>query len=318
MFSLHYWCRVIRTPATNPSARMEFPEANRRLMAALTDPSLGASAESIARLKARMEEPGAAFAVYKHLKESDLSKYNPEDIAKMPANVVENLHKHFPTSSTIRHHRGTQVITIKSETCRFSHKGRSLHDDRVLSLHDVGEQGLKVFADNCHEMVVHVLYRKMTAVFLKAERGITKIDLCDLFDWCKCSVLDDRGPKSHGVLTFSYLQTPFGRVFVNVQVLGNASLCRVNLLNGDKTVQIQVKGVQPTVIGIGLCIHNNCKRCGKYGSDTVKLKECSRCAVLGVKLFYCSRECQLLDYPNHRQVCKYDWSASDWRVRIEI
>jgi hypothetical protein len=297
---------------------MEFPEANRRLMAALTDPSLGASAESIARFKESMEEPGAAFAVYRHLKESDLSKFNPEDIAKMPANVVENLHKHFPTTSTIQHHRGTQICTIESNTCRFSHKGRALHDDRVLSLHEVGEQGLKVFVDNCVEMVHPILYRKMSAVFLKAGRGVTNIDLCDLFDWCKCSVLDDSAPKSHGVLTFSYMQTPFGRVLVSVQVLGNASLCRVSLLNGDKTVQIQVKGVQPTVIGVGLCTPNCCQRCRKYGSDAVKLKECSRCAVLGVKLFYCSRECQLLDYPNHRQVCKYDWSASDWRVRIEI
>ena len=291
-------------------------ETHARLIAALTDPLLGASAESCAEFKARMEEPGIALALYSHLKEEvrDQREFDPEEIAKMPDNLIEFLHKHCPTTSTIQHHRGTQICTIESNTCQFSHKGQSLaHDDRVLSLHDVGEQGLKVFVDNCLDMLHPILYRKMSAVFLKVERGITKIDLCDLFDWCKCSVLDDRAPKSHSVLTFSYMQTPFGRVLVSVQVLGNASLCRVSLLNGDKTVQIQVKGVQPTVIGVGLCTPNCCQRCRKYGSDAVELKECSRCAVLGVRLFYCSRECQLLDYPNHRQVCKYDWSASDWR-----
>ena len=300
---------------------MEFPEANRRLMAALTDPSSGASAESIAKFKAIMEEPGAAFALYRHLKFRDLSKFNPEDIAKMPAIVVENLHKHFPTPTTIRHHRGTQICTIADNACGFSQKGRSLlHDDRVLSLHDVGEQGLKLFVDNCVEIVHPTLHRKMHAVFLKAEGECTKIDLCDLFDWCKCSVLDDRSKNGNDEVTFCFMETPFGRVFMSVHVLKNAEECRVDVLNGDNTVQIQVR--KPTVIGIGLFTSNYCKLCRKPGSDTtttttttttVKLKECSRCIVFGIKLFYCSRTCQLLDYQNHRQVCTYDWSASDWR-----
>jgi hypothetical protein len=325
---------LLKQRRVNPP-RMESPEVNRQLMAALTeasfemnprmqqnharmivaltDPLLGVSAESSAKFKESMEKPGVAFALYSRLKEKDLREFDPEEIGKMPANVIETLHKHFPTVSTIQHHRGTQICTVESNTCQFSYKGRSLHDERVLTLHEVGEQGLKLFVDNCIEIVHPVLYRKMTAVFLKAERGITKIDLCDLFDWCKCSVLDGRSKNSHGVVTFSYMQTPFGRVFVSVQVLKNASLVKVDLLTGDNTVQIQVKGVQPTVIGVGLYTSNYCKRCRKYGSDTVKLKECSRCAVLGVRLFYCSRECQLLDYPNHRQVCSYDWSSSDWR-----
>jgi hypothetical protein len=288
-------------------------ETHARLIAALTDPLLGVSAESSAEFRAHMGEPGAVFALYRYLKETDRREFDPDDIAKMPANVVETLHKHFPTSSTIQHHRGSQVCTVKCNSCRFSHKGQSLQDDRVISLHEVGEQGLKLFVDNVVEIVHPVLHRKMTAVFLKAARGITRIDLCDLFDWCKCSVLDERSKNSHEVLTFAYMQTPFGRVFVSVQVLANASLCKVDLLSGESTVQIQVKGVQPTVIGVSLFASNYCKRCRKYGSDTLKLKECSRCAALGVKLCYCSRECQLLDYPNHRQVCTYDWSASDWR-----
>jgi hypothetical protein len=297
---------------------MEFPEANRRLIAALTDPLLGASADSIAKFKANMEKPGVALALYTQLREK-VCEFNPEDMAKMPANVVEMLHKHFPTETTVLHHRGTQVCTVGSNTFGFSHNGRTLHDDRVLSLHDVGTQGLKIFADNCVELVHPSLHPKMHAVFLKAEDGCTKIDLCDFFDWCKCSVLE----KEHSTVccketTFCFMETPFGRVFVGVHVLKNAEECTVDLLNGDNTVQIQVKGVKPTIIGIGLFTPNYCKRCKKLRSDTVKLKECSRCILLGVKLFYCSRTCQLLDYPNHRQVCTYDWCASDWRENAPV
>ena len=295
---------------------MEFREANRRLIAALTDPLLGTYAESIAEFKAKMEEPGVAFALYRDLKEKDLRPFHSEEIAQMPAKLVETLHKHFPNASTIQHHRGTHICTIVSDTVRFSHKGLSLHDDRVLSLHDVGEQGLQVFLENCIPMVHTVLYRKMHAVFLKAEGECIK--MCDLFDWCKCSVLDDKSRNCHGNMTFCYMETPFGRVFMGVHVLKNAEECKVDILNGDKTVQIQVKGSKPTVIGIGLFTPNYCKRCRKPRSDTVKLKECSRCIASGFNLFYCSRKCQQLDYPNHRQVCKYDWSASDWRENAPV
>ena len=297
---------------------MEFPEANKRIIAALTDPLLGASAESVAKFKTDMEEPGVAFAIYKGLKERDLRNFDPEEIAKMPAKVVQTLHKHFPNISTIRHHRGTQICTVGSNSCGFSHKGKSLDDDRVLSLHEVGEQGLKIFVDNCVDIEDPSLYPKMQAVFLKAEGECTKIDLCDFFVWCKCSVFKIDSKISRDESTAFIMQTPFGRVFMGVHVLKNAEECKVDILNGDKTVQIQVKGSKPTVIGIGLFTPNYCKRCRKPRSDTVKLKECSRCIASGVKLFYCSRKCQLLDYPNHRQVCKYDWSASDWRENAPV
>jgi len=108
---------LLKQRRVNPP-RMESPEVNRqliatltdasfemnplmeqnhaRLIAALTDPLLGVSAESCAKFKAHMEKPGVAFALYSHLKDKDLREFDPEEIAKMPANVIETLHKHFP------------------------------------------------------------------------------------------------------------------------------------------------------------------------------------------------------------------------------
>jgi hypothetical protein len=292
---------------------MEFEEAHRRLMQSLTDPALGASAESIAEFRAHFSQPGPALALYRYFIDQDLSNFNPEDIVRMPHKFIRHLHKHFPNESTIRHQRGTHICTYSSNCFRFSHKGRPLDDTRVLSLHDMDQQALQSFAERTSEIVLPIIYREVHAVFMKLEEKCTRIDLCYLFEWCKCSVFDRRFSNNTEDITIGVINTHYAQAYVTVHVLKKEGKCKVDFLNGDKTVQIRIKGSKPSIIGIGLNTRYCCKRCNKPGSDAIKLKKCSRCLALGVKLFYCSRECQLLDYPAHRQVCTYDWSASDWR-----
>jgi len=287
-------------------------EATKRLTDALTDPASGASAESIAEIRAQMERPEVAAAVYRHLTERDLSTYDPSKIAQLPPNQAEWMHKHFPSTSTSMYLRATFIGTLNPNGIGMNIKRLLLNDARVLSLHDVGSPALKIFADKSTEITNPFIYGKMHAVFLKADDKCTKIDLCDLFEWCKCSVVDDKHATVYENMSIRFMETPFGRVCLAVHVLQNADECKVNIRNGDKTVQIRIKN-GPTVIGIGLHTPNYCKLCRKPRSDTTKLKECSRCLTFGIKVFYCSRACQLLDYPKHRHVCTYDWSASDWR-----
>ena len=280
-------------------------------MDSLTDPALGASAEAIAEFRAHFSQPGPALDLHRYFVEQDFSNFNPEDIVRMPQRVIRHLHKHFPNESTLRHQRGTQICghVHNSNLFRFSHKGRPLDDTRVLSLHDMDNKALQIFAERISEIMEPLRYREVHAVFLKAEERCTTIDLCDLFEWCKCSVFYKRSQTNIQDIIVGTIRTHFAQVYVTVHVLKGA--CKVDFLNGDKTARIRIKG--PAVIGIALSTKNCCKRCSKPGSDAVKLKKCSRCLALGVKVFYCSRECQLLDYPAHRQVCTYDWSASDWR-----
>jgi hypothetical protein len=293
--------------------QMEFEEAHRRLMGSLTDPALGASAESIAEFRAHFSQPGPALALYRHFADQDFSNFNPEDIVRFPQKFIRHLHKHFPNESTLRHQRGTQVCTYSSNMFRFGHEGRPLDDTRVLSLHDMDQQALHSFAERASESLIPLIYREVHAVFMKAEEKCTKIDLCDLFEWCKCSVFHKSYPTDSNDLAFGAISTPYAQVFVTVHVLKKEGACKVDMLNGDKTVQIRIKGSKPSIIGITLNTKYRCKRCNKPGSDAFKLKKCSKCLVSGIKCFYCSRECQVLDYPAHRQVCTYDWSASDWR-----
>jgi hypothetical protein len=290
-----------------------------RVMAILTDPLTGASDESIAALRANMARPEVANAVQRHLIERNLDSFNPENIPeKMPQKLIQLMHKHAPTLSSLRRYRGTHLCTIVSNSCRFGSKGKPLQDARVLSLNDVGDQALNIFAGYSAEFFDDpLIHRKMHAVFLTAEDKCTKFNLCDMFEWCKCSaLLDESTVQKYGNADgeFCPISTPFGIVFLFVNVLTNAEECRVEILNGDKTVQIKIKDFKPSTIGIRLYTTNMCMQCRKTESDTVRLKKCSRC----LKCFYCSQECQLLDYPTHRSVCTYDWSSSDWRENAPV
>jgi hypothetical protein len=295
-------------------------DSYKQLTAFLTDPTNGASIEKNAEMKEYMARPEVALAMYQSLMKRDLSDFNPNDIHLLPPKTMELLHKHFPADIAWCS-RGTQICTIEPNGGKFSLKGRPMDDARVLSLQDVGQESLTVFVKNSVQFVDSHIHRKMHAVFLKAEDRCTKIDLCDFFEWCKCSVLSDRLGDSPDEMSVVFIETPFGRVFLTVQVLQNADECKVEFLEGNKTVQIQIKHNKgfrakikgPIKIGVGLHTANYCRRCKKPSSDTVKLKECSRCLTYEIKLFYCSRECQLLDYADHRRVCTYNWIRSDWR-----
>ena len=87
-------------------------EATKRLTDALTDPASGASAESIAEIRAQMERPEVAAAVYRHLTERDLSTYDPSKIAQLPPNQAEWMHKHFPSTSTSMYLRATFILSL--------------------------------------------------------------------------------------------------------------------------------------------------------------------------------------------------------------
>ena len=222
--------------------------------------------------------------------------------------------------------RSTQRCTISSNSGIFSlSRGRPLEDTRVLSLKEVGEKDLKVFVENSIKITSSNLHRKIHTVFLKAEDVCcTKIDLCNFFVWCKCSVvIDNPGTRINGkdlpeAMYMTFIKTHFGLAILIVQLLCNFDKCEVNVLDGNKTVHIQIKRKNefkgPLIFGIGLHTPNMCRLCKTPNSDTVKLRLCSRCFTFDrIKHFYCSRKCQLLDFPRHCHVCAYDWFADDWR-----
>lgn len=165
------------------------------------------------------------------------------------------------------------------------------------------------------------------------ESRISKIDLSNVYYWCKgsrimkriddipiASAIDRENPTKpfNAVL----MGTPFVNTFLTAEPLLNADKCKVIIQNGNSTVQIGVildKGFTGTVV-VGISIHtpNTCLECKKPASATCKLRACSRCFENDrIRVLYCSSECQKLDYQRHSSVCTSDWKSDDWRDRIE-
>lgn len=223
--------------------------------------------------------------------------------------------------------RSTQRCTIGPKCGIFSLNSEPQGDTRVISLEEVGEKDIKNFVKYSAAVAGSHTHRKIHTVFLKAEDvHCTKIDLCAFFAWCKCSAVIESPeirvceelealPES---MSLMYIKTPFVRALLTVQLMCSVDKCEVNILNGNKTVQIQIKrkeGFNGTIItGIGLHTPNVCTLCKTPNSDTVKLRVCSRCFTFDkIKLYYCSQKCQRLDFQRHCHVCTYDWFADDWR-----
>ena len=223
-----------------------------------------------------------------------------------------------PESSCLSSKRSTLICTIRPGGGYFKTNGKPLLDARVLSLGEVGMEALKTFVQYSGE-VISATHRKVHSVFLRAEDKLyTKIDLCDFFAFCKCSTMEDTRVLHEDGVYLGCIETPFGSAFVSVQPLCNGNKCDVKILEGNNTIQIQIKRKKAfkgdIIFGVGLYTLERCTRCSKANSETVKLRVCNRCLAFdGIKLFYCSRDCQLQDYPRHRHVCTYDWHASDWR-----
>jgi hypothetical protein len=295
------------------------------LTAFMCDPENGAPAEKNAEIKEHMSRPDVALATHQWLMGRDLSDFDPNGIHQMPPKIVGLLHKHFPThpASGVHVQRSTHCCTINSasNSGMFRLKGRLLDDKRVISLEELGEKDMKVFVKGSVQTTATYTHRKIHTVFLRADDSpCTKIDLCDFFVWCKCSWVM-KSPKTRvydETLHLACIETPFGRAVLAVQLMCQAENCEVDILDGNKTVQIQIKRKDgfdgPITVGIGLHTPNVCIKCNISNSDTVKLRLCSRCFKFDrIKRFYCSRECQKLDYPRHSHVCTYDWFSSDWR-----
>jgi len=47
----------------------------------------------------------------------------------------------------------------------------------------------------------------------------------------------------------------------------------------------------------------SCEKCNKYSDDKNQLKKCSICKFT----YYCSKECQKLDWTNHKKYCNIDF-----------
>ena len=162
------------------------------------------------------------------------------------------------------------------------------------------------------------------------ESRIIKLDLCDVYLWCKCSRIiqrvndlpDVNAIDPNGAFKAAVVGTPFTNAFLTAEPMMNADKCKMIFQNGSMTVQIGVildKGFTGTVVvGVSLQTPNLCLECKKPASATCKLRACSRCFKHDrVRVLYCSSECQKLDYPRHSHACNSDWTSDDWRGDVE-
>ena len=210
-------------------------------------------------------------------------------------------------------------------------------DGRVLALDLLDDEAKNRF--NSHlcafrKMMPAHLHPKAHLSYFKFDGGlesrITKIDLCNVYLWCRCSRIVERidnyfekhSIDPNGDFKAAVIGTPFTNAFLTAEPLMNADKCKVIIQNGSSTVQIGVilnKGFTGTVVvGISLHTPNICVECGNPASDTCKLKACSRCFKIDrVRVLYCSSKCQKLDFSRHSKTCNSDWTSDDWRDDVE-
>lgn len=79
------------------------------------------------------------------------------------------------------------------------------------------------------------------------------------------------------------------------EVLPNGAVVYVALVQ-------RKNGWFPTIVGL-----RGCHKCRKPESNDTRLRDCGRCK----KVMYCSSECQLADWPDHKQVCIRPPSAAE-------
>ena len=171
--------------------------------------------------------------------------------------------------------------------------------------------------DDTHHRKYHMIFFQM-----HEQAELTVIDLCEAFEWCKHSslignVYHTRIKQAHVVT----VQTPLIICVAAAHVILNPEGCKkIRFECGNKTVRLcawKEKGFTgPIFIGICLCTPNICVNCRTHASPTTILKACSRCFHTSgrVRVLYCSKECQRMDYKHHRDACTYDWSKDNWRT----
>jgi hypothetical protein len=116
---------------------------------------------------------------------------------------------------------------------------------------------------------------------------------------------------------------PMSRALVNKALRGEIILPRVPTIppplvhntTGRYGVAITAqrsKTMEPAFVCISLvpkkvCMRQGCCKRPNPNDPDDQFKKCSRCHDKGMaNVWYCTRECQLLDYPRHRPACKSD------------
>jgi hypothetical protein len=171
--------------------------------------------------------------------------------------------------------------------------------------------------------IPHHIHRQRHIVFfeVRGECDRASIELCDVFIWCKHSRLYDDELRVIGNMPSAAIMTHLTNCIATAKAMTNADECkRLMFVQGANSVQLHVwrreRSDTPILIAIAVGTPNRCAGCGfQPEPSSVKLKSCSRCYhnTRGLRVLYCSKACQLQDYPRHINACMYDWSAEEWR-----
>jgi hypothetical protein len=208
-------------------------------------------------------------------------------------------------------------------------KADNSYSKYTFTEHDTTKENIDTFKSNTRETISIIdkgdmYHNKYHMIFfqLHEDADSTTMDLCEAFKWCKHSrILENtyysRNQYIHGVA----IETPLIRCVAIAQVISNPQGCKRILFEyGNGTVRLHAwkeEGyTHPVFVGISLCTPNACMNCKTIASPTSKLKACSKCFHTAgrVRILYCSKECQRMDYRRHRNACTYDWSKDDWQA----
>ena len=142
----------------------------------------------------------------------------------------------------------------------------------------------------------------------------TTLRLCNIYKWCKHSKVGKELETIDGIYAVG-ISTFFRGGVALARAMTDSDKCSIFFTTVNKSLQINVKrstGFTGACL-IGVCVA--CPRvCHGCGVPAVKLKMCSRCfKVDRVRVYYCSKQCQRMDYyERHQFACKYDWESDDW------
>ena len=154
---------------------------------------------------------------------------------------------------------------------------------------------------------------------------LTRLDLCDVFIWCRHSHLIQRvgTVDIQSSMQVAFMGTVFSNMLLVAQPLCSEQDkqrgCKVSIAydRNLKTIQIiarrgkNVKG--DLFVGVSIATPNTCMQC-KCGPTEATLKACKNCfAKDRIRVLYCSKDCQRADYSRHKHVCQNEWSDDDWR-----
>jgi len=139
------------------------------------------------------------------------------------------------------------------------------------------------------------------------EHGSGKSNVCEFMLWA--AVVGDKSVKRTGFPDTLSLGSKISSV--RMPALSNAGTT-ISVSFGDMR-----DSMTPSVIvGVAFSVKKVCNGCRKIGTletdfdaenyaDARQFKKCGRCKnSCGISVWYCSRECQLAHYPNHRLPCK--------------